>query len=402
MQRVPARGAAPCDDRGRLRGVGAATPSGATTRPRWRCGTRRRRASPTATRSSGTATDYYFRSIPASRGRVLTHGVVDNSPLQFTETARQREEWLDDVHKENWKALAEGTHERWPRRQRARRRSPPTGNRPTPMDAHSIPSHPVLTTEQAGALRGRLFGGDERRSGGPWSAPGRSIAEAIVARFRGDRRLPGCRAHPGPRGKGKQRRRRPHRRPRDPRAHSPARPATSCSPLAPGKLKPLAARAWRGLSESGRGRVRLRDADRPRAAYDLCLDGIFGYQYRPPLPPEALAAIAAADRCAIRFRAAVDLPSGLAAKGAFRADFTYATGIVKSPLLGLRQRRAPALPRPRFFRRRRGGRPQGRGPRHPPLDPRSARRAEAGLRRQAEPGPSRHRRRDPTTCRAPC
>ena len=42
---------------------------------------------------------------------VLTHGVVENSPLQFTETARQREEWLSDVNKENWKSLAAGAHD---------------------------------------------------------------------------------------------------------------------------------------------------------------------------------------------------------------------------------------------------------------------------------------------------
>jgi NAD(P)H-hydrate epimerase len=47
-----------------------------------------------------------------------------------------------------------------------------------------------------------------------------------------------------------------------------------------------------------------------------------------------LAAIAAAAGCAIRFRASVDLPSGLAEAGAFRADFTYATGSVKEDLIG--------------------------------------------------------------------
>lgn len=55
--------------------------------------------------------DYYFRSIPGLTRPVLTHGVVENSPLQFTETARQREAWLDEVRKENWKALAEGTRD---------------------------------------------------------------------------------------------------------------------------------------------------------------------------------------------------------------------------------------------------------------------------------------------------
>jgi hypothetical protein len=55
--------------------------------------------------------DYYFRSIPALTRPLLTHGVVENSPLQFTETMSQRQKWLDDVKKENWKALAEGAHD---------------------------------------------------------------------------------------------------------------------------------------------------------------------------------------------------------------------------------------------------------------------------------------------------
>jgi NAD(P)H-hydrate epimerase len=37
----------------------------------------------------------------------------------------------------------------------------------------------------------------------------------------------------------------------------------------------------------------------------------------------------------VRLRAAVDLPSGLDAPDAFKADFTYATGVVKTPLLAL-------------------------------------------------------------------
>jgi hypothetical protein len=55
-----------------------------------------------------TANGYYFRSIPGFTREILTHGVADNSPLQFTETERQRQEWLDAIHKENWKALSAG------------------------------------------------------------------------------------------------------------------------------------------------------------------------------------------------------------------------------------------------------------------------------------------------------
>jgi len=102
----------------------------------------------------------------------------------------------------------------------------------------------------------------------------------------------------------------------------------------PRQLKPLAGRAWRGLTECARSRVRSVTAGSLEKAYDLCLCGIIGFRYRPPLPPEAAAAIEASGRCAVRLRAAVDLPTGWSEPGAFRADFTYATGSVKAPLLG--------------------------------------------------------------------
>ncbi len=73
------------------------------------------------------------------------------------------------------------------------------------------------------------------------------------------------------------------------------------------------------------------------ASYDLCLDGVFGFQFRPAMEDttaEILAWVNTHPR--IRFRAAVDLPSGLGEQNAgtiFRADFTYATGVVKSPVV---------------------------------------------------------------------
>lgn len=70
--------------------------------------------------------------------------------------------------------------------------------------------------------------------------------------------------------------------------------------------------------------------------YDVCLDGVLGMQFRPPLRPPAPEAIERVNKNPkIRFRAAVDLPSGVGNKSdpcRFRADFTYATGIAKAPL----------------------------------------------------------------------
>jgi len=48
---------------------------------------------------------YFFRSISRLSQPLLTHGVPEGSPLRFTETAAQREQWLKESVDENWKAL---------------------------------------------------------------------------------------------------------------------------------------------------------------------------------------------------------------------------------------------------------------------------------------------------------
>jgi hypothetical protein len=47
----------------------------------------------------------YFRSIPHLTRPVLTHGVKAGSPLEFTETEAQRQEWLAARDEENWKII---------------------------------------------------------------------------------------------------------------------------------------------------------------------------------------------------------------------------------------------------------------------------------------------------------
>lgn len=106
-------------------------------------------------------------------------------------------------------------------------------------------------------------------------------------------------------------------------------------------LRPLARRAWEDLQRALPGRVRVLDLAQLKhefISYDACLDGVFGFQFRPPLDEpvaELLAWVNTHPR--LRVRAAVDLPSGLGDAGngktVFRADFTYATGSVKTPLL---------------------------------------------------------------------
>jgi len=101
------------------------------------------------------------------------------------------------------------------------------------------------------------------------------------------------------------------------------------------KLRPLALAAWRELQHTGGAdRVRvIRRAQVAASTYHVLIDGVFGFQFRPPLSDEVTAWFAAVAEASVQFKAAVDLPSGLDAPGAFVADATYATGIFKMPLL---------------------------------------------------------------------
>ncbi len=72
-------------------------------------------------------------------------------------------------------------------------------------------------------------------------------------------------------------------------------------------------------------------------SFDICLDGIFAMQFQPPLQEPVRGLILKVNESSrIRFRVAVDIPSGVCEKEveeAFRADITYATGILKTPIL---------------------------------------------------------------------
>lgn len=116
---------------------------------------------------------------------------------------------------------------------------------------------------------------------------------------------------------------------------------------APEALSALAGRAFEGLKgrvqtevlapEIGKeGILEWLHRDGGAAGYDCCIDGILGMSFRPPLRAPARALIEAVNAYErIGLRAAVDLPSGRGDASdtlSFRADFTYATGIAKTPL----------------------------------------------------------------------
>jgi hydroxyethylthiazole kinase-like uncharacterized protein yjeF len=108
------------------------------------------------------------------------------------------------------------------------------------------------------------------------------------------------------------------------------------------KLRPLTQKCLDNLQRAGGDQV-VRENwhdDKPPfndpVTYDICIDGLIGMQFTPPMRSPADSVIDwVNEKTNIRLRAAVDLPSGLgdeSAEIAFRADFSYATGIAKTPL----------------------------------------------------------------------
>jgi len=111
----------------------------------------------------------------------------------------------------------------------------------------------------------------------------------------------------------------------------------------PEELRPLAGRALDWLRQQAPERVKIQPLEvalETGQQYALCLDGIFGFQFRPPMDPASARLVSRVNKHpGIVLRAAVDLPSGVGLTSAtepFRADFTYATGSVKYPVLSPR------------------------------------------------------------------
>jgi hydroxyethylthiazole kinase-like uncharacterized protein yjeF len=189
---------------------------------------------------------------------------------------------------------------------------------------------PILSCAEARALETRLFEGDETREWTAMQQAGRAIAEAVLADAEEIGGLPETARVLVLVGKG----------------HNggdaliaanlvlakfPRAMADVMFVFGERALRPLAAKAWRELAQAARDRVTLRGGLESAPACDLVLDGIFGFQFRPPVEAQVAALIAQVNAHPIRLRAAVDLPSA----GLFQADFTYATGSVKAPIVGV-------------------------------------------------------------------
>ncbi|MBX3749672.1 MAG: NAD(P)H-hydrate dehydratase [Opitutaceae bacterium] len=195
-------------------------------------------------------------------------------------------------------------------------------------------AHPILTCAEAKDLEARLFGADESKEWAAMQAAGAAVAGAVLADFEEVGGFPATGTILVLAGKGHNggdallaaaQILRQH-----PRAHAEVWLVYGVR-----ALRPLALRAWQELQHAAPERVKAVTGRSLRRRYALSLDGVFGYQFRPPLDERATAALRLANLLDVRLRAAVDLPSGWDAPEAFRADFTYATGIVKAPLLNL-------------------------------------------------------------------
>lgn len=118
-----------------------------------------------------------------------------------------------------------------------------------------------------------------------------------------------------------------------PRARVTVHPAFSA-----GSPRPLTQRALQEFVLVAGNREEPFDWKSAQAnSYDLCLDGVFGMQFRLPLEEPTTKLLAWVNtHPRIRLRAAVNLPSGMGEENAgtvFRADFTYAAGVMKSPVV---------------------------------------------------------------------
>jgi hydroxyethylthiazole kinase-like uncharacterized protein yjeF len=197
-----------------------------------------------------------------------------------------------------------------------------------------IPSHPILTCDEACALEGRIFAGDEAREWAAMQAAGRAVATAALQDFQEIGGFPGDGRLLVLVGKG-------HNggdallAARAILEKYPAACAEIVFAFGERALRPLPARAWRELAQAVGARIKTASVSGLVGSFDLSFDGVFGFQFRPPLDPATAALLTRANALPVRLRASVDLPSGLGEGGAFCADFTYATGSVKMPLLTL-------------------------------------------------------------------
>lgn len=194
-------------------------------------------------------------------------------------------------------------------------------------------AHPILSGAETKTLEQRLFAGDESAEWAAMQRAGRAVASRVLRDFEEIGGMPSSGSVLVLGGKGHNcgdaliaadeiLRRYPQAR------------VDVLLVYGVRTLRPLALRAWQELQNRHRERVVQVPARALRDSYALCLDGLFGFQFRPPLDERAQTILRKINAMLIGLRAAVDLPSGGTEPNAFRADFTYATGVLKREVLG--------------------------------------------------------------------
>jgi NAD(P)H-hydrate epimerase len=190
-------------------------------------------------------------------------------------------------------------------------------------------SHPILSCDEAREFEAKLFGGDETREWAAMQSAGSAIAAAVVSDME---EIGGLSAEARLLvlvGKGHNGGDALIAATEILKSYPRAR-ADVVFVFGERALRPLARRAWQEAIAAAGDRWECRDDVRSEVwsgpNYDLCLDGVFGFQFRPPVDERTATLIERMNACSIRFRAAVDLPSA----NLFRVDFTYATGVVKT------------------------------------------------------------------------
>jgi NAD(P)H-hydrate epimerase len=180
-------------------------------------------------------------------------------------------------------------------------------------------SHPVLSCDEARAFEAQRFAGDEAKEWAAMLQAGHALGAAVLRDFEEIGGFPVQGRVLVLVGKG-------HNggdaliATRFILEYFPQATADVVFAFGERKLRPLAAHAWRDLVHVASSRVRGSAA--ALAGYDLCLDGIFGFQFRPPMGEPISALIERVNKAPIRLRAAVDLPSGLAEKACRMARFS--------------------------------------------------------------------------------
>lgn len=196
------------------------------------------------------------------------------------------------------------------------------------MKRNLLTGHPILSCADAGELEKNLFAGDEAKEWVAMQQAGEAIAAAMLEDFCEIAAFPSQARLLVLAGKG-------HNggdaliAAREVLCRFPGATAEILFVFGSRELRPLARRAYEELAHFVGARVTTLKAFDDGRAYDLCFDGIFGFQFHPPAKAPVPALLKRVNASRIRFRAAVDLPSA----SLFRADFTYATGSLKEPVL---------------------------------------------------------------------